>query len=81
MGEKEEKQTEKKSEEGKKKNKERKKLVVFFVVFFSHLEGDIKFSSSIFNDQSICVTFTLVYFINESIFFLTKFIICLDLIF
>ena len=64
----------------KRKKKEMKKLVAFFfVVFFSHLEGDIKFSTFIFNNKSICVTLTLMYFINEFIFFLTKFIVCFDL--
>ena len=71
-----------KKKKKKKKEKERKEeasWVFFFVIFFSHLEGDIKFSTFIFNNKSICVTLTLMYFINEFIFFLTKFIVCFDL--
>ena len=69
----EERSTESEGEEEKKKEieKERKRkeeVNCFFVVFFSHLEGDIKFLSSIFNDQSIFITLTLTYFINGYIF-------------
>ena len=64
----EERGTESEGEKKKKieKREKRRSCVFFFVVFFSHLEGDINFSFLMFN---LCVTLTLMYFINESIFF------------